>query len=263
MARKGTVIPAEFEAGAFKRPPVEQTPPPADFVSRRGKLVAQTGGDLFLAPRRVASDMTARKAAVLPFLRHPVPELPLDRELCERALAGESLASQLLYRRHVHAVTERVTRLLARSSEAEDVVQDTFVEALAGLAGLEDRARFGAWLMRIAVHQVHRRFRRRRLLARLGLDRGSDDAGLENVADPGLDPERRLQLRRLDSELGRLPVALRLAWMLRYVEGCELSDAAAQCGCSLATFKRRIQQADARLRARLVEASRALDGRHV
>jgi DNA-directed RNA polymerase specialized sigma24 family protein len=51
--------------------------------------------------------------------------------------------------------------------------------------------------------------------------------------------------------------------MLRYVEGCELSDAAAQCGCSLATFKRRIQQADARLRARLVEASRALDGRHV
>jgi RNA polymerase sigma-70 factor (ECF subfamily) len=226
-------------------------------------FVAQNGGSLLRAPRSAASDMAARKASVLPFLRQPAPELPQDRELCERALAGESLASQLLYRRHVHAVTERVTRLLARSSEAEDVVQDTFVEALAGLAKLDDRARFGPWLMRIAVHQVHRRFRRRRLLARLGLDRGSDDAGLENVADPGLDPERRLQLRRLDSELGRLPVALRLAWMLRYVEGCELSDAAAQCGCSLATFKRRLQRADARLRARLGEAPRVVEGRHV
>ena len=206
--------------------------------------------------------ITARHAAVLPLLRQPGQEQPLDRELVERALAGEPLAPQLLYRRHVQAVTERVTRLLARSAEAEDVVQDAFVEAFESLAQLIDRARFGAWLMRIAVHQVHRRYRRRRLLARLGLDRGSDDARLENIADPGLDPERRLQLRRLDAELARLPVALRLAWMLRHVEGCELSDAAAQCGCSLATLKRRVLRADARLRARLGEPL-SLEGRHV
>jgi RNA polymerase sigma-70 factor (ECF subfamily) len=160
-------------------------------------------------------------------------------------------------------VTERVTRLLARSGEAEDVVQDAFVEAFADLAMLDDPARFGAWLMGIAVHQVHRRFRRRRLLARLGLDRGSDDARLENIADPGLDPDRRLQLRRLDAELARLPVPLRLAWMLRYVEGCELSDAAAQCRCSLATLKRRIQRADTRLRARLGNTARLSEQRHV
>jgi RNA polymerase sigma-70 factor (ECF subfamily) len=187
----------------------------------------------------------------------------LDRDLVERALAGEPLAQQLLYRRHVHAVTERVTRLLARSGEAEDVVQDAFVDAFAALPMLEDRSRFEPWLMRIAVHQVHRRFRRRRLLARLGLDRGCDDARLENIADPRLDPEQRLQLRRLDVELGRLPVALRLAWMLRYVEGCELTDAAAQCGCSVATLKRRIQRADARLRVRLGEPSRRVQEGHV
>jgi RNA polymerase sigma-70 factor, ECF subfamily len=197
------------------------------------------------------AEMNAREAAVLPFLRHPGADAPLDRELVERALGGEALAQQLLYRRHVRAVTERVTRLLARIGEAEDVVQDAFVEAFACLPSLEDRSRFGAWLMRIAVHQAHRRFRRRRLLARLGLDRGCDDARLEAIADPGLDPERRLALARLDAELARLPAALRLAWMLRYVEGCELADAAAQSGCSLATIKRRIQRADARLQARL------------
>jgi RNA polymerase sigma-70 factor, ECF subfamily len=199
--------------------------------------------------------MKAREAAVLPFLRHPGGDAPLDRELVERALGGEALARQLLYRRHVRAVTERVTRLLARIGEAEDVIQDAFVEAFAHLPALEDRARFGAWLMRIAVHQAHRRFRRRRLLARLGLDRGSDDARLEAIADPSLDPERRLQLRRLDAELACLPASLRLAWMLRYVEGCELTDVAAQSGCSLATVKRRIQRADARLQARLGDSS--------
>src|SRR5688572_8345826 len=165
--------------------------------------------------------MNARPATVLPLLRDR-GDGSLDRELVERSQAGEPMAQQLLYRRHVHGVTERVTRLLARSGEAEDVVQDAFADAFAHLPELEDTARFGAWLMRIAVHQAHRRFRRRRLLSRLGLDRGSDDARLENIADPALDPERRLQLRRLDEALARLPVALRLAWMLRHVEGCEL-----------------------------------------
>jgi RNA polymerase sigma-70 factor, ECF subfamily len=211
-------------------------------LSRFGRLVAQTGAhagnELF---------MNFRDAVVLPLQRDP-DSLPLDRELVERALGGEQLARQLLYRRHVRSVMERVTRLLARSAEAEDVVQDAFVTAFADLGQLTDRSRFAGWLMRIALHQTQRRFRRRRLLARLGLDRGSDDARLEQVADPGLSPEQRLQLARLDRALARLPVELRLPWMLRHVEGCELNEIADQCACSLATVKRRIIRADERLK---------------
>lgn len=194
---------------------------------------------------------SSRAGVVLPLLRDVgVPGLS-DRELVERALLGEASALSGLYRRHVRAVSERVTRLLSRSGEAEDAVQDAFVAAFASLPKLGDRSRFGAWLMRIAVHQVHRRFRRRRLLARFGLDRGTDDALLEQVADPGLGPEQRLQLARLDQALAELPAELRLAWMLRFVEGCELIDAADQCGCSLATLKRRLSRADVRLRGAL------------
>jgi RNA polymerase sigma-70 factor (ECF subfamily) len=189
----------------------------------------------------------ARDAVVLPLQRDASALLPSDRELVERALGGEQLALQLLYRRHVQQVSERVTRLLSRTAEAEDVVQDAFVAAFTDLAQLSDRSRFGAWLMRIAVHQTQRRFRRRRLLARLGLDRGSDDARLEQVADPALPLDRRLQLARLDRALGALPPELRMAWMLRYVEGCELNEIAEASGCSLATVKRRIARADALL----------------
>ena len=191
--------------------------------------------------------MNARDAVVLPLQRDASALLPSDRELVERALGGEQLALQLLYRRHVQQVSERVTRLLSRTAEAEDVVQDAFVAAFTDLAQLSDRSRFGAWLMRIAVHQTQRRFRRRRLLARLGLDRGSDDARLEQVADPALPLDRRLQLARLDRALGALPPELRMAWMLRYVEGCELNEIAEASGCSLATVKRRIARADALL----------------
>jgi RNA polymerase sigma-70 factor (ECF subfamily) len=191
--------------------------------------------------------VSARDAVVLPLQRDDGVVLPSDRELVERALSGEQLALQLLYRRHVQHISERVTRLLSRTAEAEDVVQDAFVAAFSDLAQLSDRSRFGGWLMRIAVHQAQRRFRRRRLLARLGLDRGSDDARLEQVADPALPPDQRLQLARLDRALCNLPSELRLAWMLRYVEGCGLSEIAETSGCSLATVKRRIARADARL----------------
>jgi RNA polymerase sigma-70 factor (ECF subfamily) len=186
---------------------------------------------------------------VLPLIRAGSEGEPGDGELVQRALTGERFALQLLYRRHVSLVTERVTRLLSRSVEAEDVVQDAFVAAFRDLSQLADPPRFGAWLMRIAVHQVHRRFRRRRLLARLGLDRGVDDARLERAVDPAVPADVRADLARLDDTLARLPAGPRLAWMLRHVEGCELKDVAEQCGCSLATVKRRIAQADTRVRA--------------
>jgi RNA polymerase sigma-70 factor, ECF subfamily len=47
----------------------------------------------------------------------------------------------------------RVTRvILQNDSEAEDVVQDVYVRACEKLASIEGRARFSAWLTRIAVH---------------------------------------------------------------------------------------------------------------
>lgn len=194
----------------------------------------------------------AHNAVVIPLLREAsVPAA--DSEWVARAQRGEHFALQMLYRRHVHAVTARVTRLLARSADAEDVVQDAFMLAFRDLGKLTDPARFGGWLMGIAVHQTHRSFRRRRLLARFGLDRGTDDAQLAQLAHPGLGPERLYQLTELDRELGRLSADLRLTWMLRHVEGCELAEVAEQCGCSLATVKRRLSRAEQRLSAWLLK----------
>jgi len=194
-------------------------------------------------------------AVVVPLPSAESSALPADGELVARALRDDRWALQLLYRRHVRRVAERVIRLLSRSAEAEDVVQDAFVSAFRDLATLADPSRFGPWLMRIAVRQVHRRFRRRRLLARLGLDRGADDARLEQIAGPTLEPELRLDLARLDDALLTLPTELRLAWMLRHVEGCELTELAEQCGCSLSTVKRRLTRAERHLRALLADAA--------
>jgi RNA polymerase sigma-70 factor (ECF subfamily) len=185
----------------------------------------------------------AAVAPVVPLPAGRTESTASDAKLVSLALEGSDFAHHELYRRHVRLVAARVTRLLSRSTEAEDVVQEAFLEAFRDLAGLRDPERFGAWLMGIAVHRAQRQFRRRRLRRRLGLDRQADDAALENLAAPESRPELRLELARLDRALSTLGADLRLAWMLRMVEGCELQEVARLCGCSLATAKRRVARA--------------------
>jgi RNA polymerase sigma-70 factor (ECF subfamily) len=176
--------------------------------------------------------------------KEPVPLTPndpvSDAELVRRIGQGDRWAEEAFYRRYVALVHGTVRRLLGRSGEAEDVVQDTFATAFEiwGQLRVPEAAR--QWLMSIAVRKAHRRFRRRRLLRTLGLDRSVDDAVLEALAAPTSSVEARLELRMLDEALGKLGVAERIAWMLRYVDGLALQEVAAQCGCSLATVKRRI-----------------------
>jgi RNA polymerase sigma-70 factor (ECF subfamily) len=170
-----------------------------------------------------------------------------DDQLVERARNGAATAQAELFRRHAPHLLQLLTRLLAARSDAEDALQDTFIIAFTDLVHLRDSGAFPAWLRRIAVHQAHRRYRKRRVLAALGLDHALTDATLADLADPDAGPDVLAELARLDEILLRLPAKNRTAWILRYVEGCELTEVAASCGCSLATAKRRVAAAQARV----------------
>jgi len=63
----------------------------------------------------------------------------------------------------------------------------------------------------------------------------------------GLPADERAQLVLAGRRLAKLPLTLREPWVLRFVEGCTLEEVAEVCGCSLATAKRRLVEAQARL----------------
>ncbi len=171
-----------------------------------------------------------------------------DRELVARIRGGDGWAEEKLYRRYVGYVFGLSTRLLRNSVEAEDVVQDTFAIALEQIGTLREGGAVRAWLAQIAVSQARRRFRRKKLLRLLRLDSSVDDATLESIAGAEVGPEARAELVLLDRVLMSLESEHRLAWMLRYVEGEPLDDVARILGCSVATAKRWIAAADARVR---------------
>lgn len=170
-----------------------------------------------------------------------------DAALVARALGGDRVAEAQIYRRHARALGNLAARLLGSRADAEDVVQETFVTALERLGDLRDPARLRPWLTRVTVTLAQKRLRKRRLLRWLGLDRTESDLPLDAMADDAMPADRRAELARVAAVLEAAPAPDRVAWTLHRVEGETLEAAAAACGCSLATVKRRIAAVEARL----------------
>lgn len=166
-----------------------------------------------------------------------------DAELVHRTRAGDSDAEEALFRKHAPYIATLSFKLLGDRSEAEDVVQETFLDAIRHLRSLAEPRTLRQWLAGIAVHKVHRRFRRRRLQSLLGRTRATDSTVLEACARPDTPPDLCAELALLDLALAPLADVDRAAWVLRYVEGYGLDDVARLCRCSRATAKRRIARA--------------------
>lgn len=196
------------------------------------------------AHQDIATDRRRSGGDVRPL---PAGEGVSDASLVERAKGGDRWAEEVIYRRYVGTVAGLAVRLLRSRAEMEDVVQETFAIALEKLGSLRDGEALRGWLAQIAVGQVRRRFRRRKLLGLLGLDRTEEDAPFESLAAEGLSAEEAAELAAIDALLATLPVEQRIAWVLRHVEGESLEDVARACSCSLATAKRRIAAAEARV----------------
>jgi RNA polymerase sigma-70 factor (ECF subfamily) len=113
---------------------------------------------------------------------------------------------------------------------------------------LRDPLALRAWVLGIAVKAARIRLqarKRRRWLSFLA------PAELPEVAVSDAGPEEREALRALARILDQLPTEDRIAVVLRIGERMTLPEAAASCGVSLSTFKRRFSRGERRFRALL------------
>lgn len=178
---------------------------------------------------------------------------PTDAALVLSARAGEPWAQEALFRRHAPMVNGLAYRLMGRDSDVDDIVQEAFVQAFQGLHRLQDPQSFAKWLGSVVVHVASRVLRRRKLLTRLGLRR-NEPVDVDATAARTASPEVAAELRRVYEHLERMPVELRVALVLRKVEGMALDEVAAALGVSLATAKRRIGAAEDKLTSMLAGA---------
>jgi RNA polymerase sigma-70 factor (ECF subfamily) len=177
-----------------------------------------------------------------------VVDLPsLDVDLVLRAQRGETEARRALFVRYAPELAALLRRIVGRGCEVEDAVQQAFLTAFERLSTLSSAHAFRPWLYTLAIRAARRRVWTQRL-REVALP-SSEAPPLWRADDlaPGLSADERAQLVLLGERLARLPLTLRQAWVLRYQFDCTLPETAAACGCSLATAKRRIEEASRRL----------------
>jgi len=157
-----------------------------------------------------------------------------------RALAGDTRAFETLYRRHVGRVYGLCLRMTGQPSEAEDCVQEAFIQAWTRLDRFRGDAAFGTWLHRIAVNAVLGRMRKsRRERDRLQIVRDSDEeraATGPTVGDAG-------GLRDIEQALDELPQGARHVFVLHAVYGYSHDETGEMLGIASGTSKAQLHRA--------------------
>jgi RNA polymerase sigma-70 factor, ECF subfamily len=195
----------------------------------------------------------------------PVPDLAAaaalgDEELVARVKAGETALYEVLMRRYNQRLY-RVARSIVRDeAEAEDVMQQAYVNAYVHLDQFAARARFSTWLTRIAVYEALARVRRRGRLSEI--DAMNETEGAAPVLrSPNPDPEQQAmngELRRtLEQSLDGLPEMYSTIVILRDVEGLSTAEAASCLGTSEEVVKTRLSRARSLLRREILSRAGA------
>jgi RNA polymerase sigma-70 factor (ECF subfamily) len=182
-----------------------------------------------------------------------------DLDLIAQVLAGETAPFELLMRRYNERVYRAARAIVRDEHEAEDVMQQAYVNAFTHLRQFNGSARFSTWLTRIAINEALARVRRDGRHQPFDDEHPSADLYMSHV--PADNPERQAfshELRRLlESAIDTLPDGMREVFVLREVEGLSTADVAECLGVSDDVVKTRLSRGRATLRRILLERTGA------
>lgn len=179
-----------------------------------------------------------------PSLPEEVVRFPAERagdaQLTEGAARGDRDAIRAVWDRYSDLVRTVLRGALGADVALDDLVQDVFLAFVRGAGQIKDGARLRSYLVGVAVRLAALEIRRRKLRRWVGL---SPSGELPEVSMPPRDMISRDVLRALDRVLGTLSVRRRMAFVLRHVQGFELSEAAEVLGISESTLQRELLKA--------------------
>lgn len=188
-----------------------------------------------------------------------------DRELVEKAKAGDQAAFEQLVLDNQNRVYSLALRLVRDREQAQDLAQEAFVKAWQGLAAFQGESSFSTWVYRlttnVCIDWLRRQKRRQEAAPTLSLDDG--DNGWAEPPDWQQEPQRRLEQRErsraLDRALTRLPEHQRRPLVLRELSGLSYQEIGAALALDLGTVKSRIARGRLALRKILLEDGNFFD----
>jgi len=169
-----------------------------------------------------------------------------SHDLIARARAGHAEALEAIYVQHGVVLMRLAYHLTGSAADAEDVLHDVFLGLPEALTRYEERGLFSAWLRRVTTRVALDRIRSARRRREIPLD---------GAHEPAMASSERAVAHRseLERALATLPVALRVVFVLKEIDGQSHAEIAGTLGIRVGTSEVRLHRACEKLRRYLKE----------
>jgi RNA polymerase sigma factor (sigma-70 family) len=179
------------------------------------------------------------------------PSSEIDQELIRLCLKGDRVAQYRLYKQYARTMYNLCLRMVPDTSEAEDLLQESFVKMFRELHTYQGKSTPGAWLKRIVINQCLNHLRKSKPVY----------VDLAHVEVPEA-PVEEVSLNQITSEeihhsIKRLPEGARVVCVLHLLEGYKHSDIAEMVGISESTSKSQYRRAVSLLKQDLTRRNHA------
>jgi RNA polymerase sigma factor (sigma-70 family) len=170
------------------------------------------------------------------------------------AQAGDREAFRAIMQRFNQRLFRVARAVTGDDAEAEDVLQDAYLNAFSGIGRFRGEAGLATWLTAITLNEARGRLRRRRPTTDIAT---MDEScvipfpGMAETPDPEAETVRAQTGRLLEQAIDTLPEEFRIVFMLRDVEGCSVEETAAQLDLNPQTVRTRLFRSRQMLRRAL------------
>lgn len=182
-----------------------------------------------------------------------------DLELVKRFKKGNREAFEELTSRYAGRIYNTILRMVKNGHEAEDLTQDTFLQAFKSLQKFQEKSSFYTWIYRIAVNRTLNFLKlKKRKMAMTGSEIDNDEEGVRReVADFTKDPGitiQAIEMRELiEKAVGGLSENNRLVFVLKEMDGFSYSEISSMLNLSPEAVRIRLYRAKKALQEILKE----------
>ncbi|HVN58561.1 MAG TPA: RNA polymerase sigma factor [Bacteroidales bacterium] len=164
----------------------------------------------------------------------------ITARLVEECRQGRSQAQEMLYKQYSRAMFNLAYRITNNREDAEDILQDTFIECFRKISSFRNESTFGAWLKSILVNRSINHLRRKKVSL----------VYLENLPDTTEDEasEPLYDTDHIFRGIGMLPDGYRIILTLYLLEGYDHSEISTILGITESTSKSQYSRAKDKLR---------------
>jgi len=182
-----------------------------------------------------------------------------ERNLVERAKSGDQSAFRAIMEQNNRRLYRVARAVMKDDTEAEDVVQETYLRAFFNLSKFRGESSLTTWLTRIALNEALGRKRKQRAMVTLEIVETAQETSAQIIQFPAMttetDPERSAaqhEIRKLlERAMDALPEPFRVVFVMRDVEEMSIEDTATHLGIRPQTVKTRLHRARRLLRQSL------------